>query len=404
MPGSRGAVLIVGAGLAGVRCAEALRRGGHRGRIVVAGDEPVMPYKRPALSKSFLAGREPALALALRSPDDWGARGIDLRIGSAIAEIDPAGSATTVCGSRIAWDSLVFATGARARRLPGAEIPGVHHLRTLADATALQRELQAGHRLVIVGAGFIGLEVASIARELELDVTLVAREHGPLGRALGPVVGSILADRVRAAGVRLLTGADGAAVRAGTDGRAEAVTLAGGAEVECDIVLVAIGAEPASELARAIVPIAADGGIATDQAGRTDRDGVFACGDVASAWRPSLGDCRAIGHSRAAAAGARAVAAAILGRAPVRPQIPYARSYAFGLRLEVLGGPPPVRAELSLEAGDDGFAVSYRVGGALCCAVTANRATSAGRGRAVAWERNLRETSDDGLATHTPPR
>ena len=306
-----------------------------------------------------------------------------------------------MCGSRIAWDSLVFATGARAGCR--ARRSGVHHLRTLADATALQRELQAGHRLVIVGAGFIGLEVASIARELELDVTLVAREDGPLagartGRRIHP-------RRSRASGG--CPAADGRGWRGGagrTDGRAEAVTLAGGAEVECDIVLVAIGAEPASELARAIVPIAADGGIATDQAGRTDRDGVFACGDVASAWRPSLGDCRAIGHSRAAAAGARAVAAAILGRAPVRPQIPYARSYAFGLRLEVLGGPPPVAPSSRWKPAttDSRSRTALEAHSAVPSRQTAPRAP--GAGVPVAWEHNLRETSDDGLATHTPPR
>ncbi len=408
MPGAGGTALIVGAGLAGARCAEALRRGGYRGRIVLAGDEPGAPYDRPALSKSFLAGYVGAPDLALRSPEYWRSHAIELRTGSPIAAIDAGGSATTACGTQIAWDALVLATGARARRLPGDYLAGAHRLRTIGDAVALRRDLSEGRRLAILGGGFLGLEVASTACALGLDVTLVTREEAPLAAKLGPVVGAIVADRAREAGVRVVAYAEGAAIRPGADGRVAAVALASGEEIPCDVALVAIGAEPAAELARGLAPLAADGGVATDLAGRTDRDGVFACGDVASAWRPWLGDCRSLGHWTAAASGARAVAAAILGTAPVRPDVPYASSDAFGLHLQVLGGPPPRGAELSLEAaGPEGFAVSYRRGGTICCAVIGNhpqRAAGLRRELAVAWKGNLGETSDDGLAAHTTPR
>jgi NADPH-dependent 2,4-dienoyl-CoA reductase/sulfur reductase-like enzyme len=402
-----GTVLIAGAGLAGSRCAEALRAGGHRGRILVLGEEPDAPYERPALSKSFLAGRQSAPSLALREPSHWRARGIELATNIRIAAVDPRGAATTADGSTIEWDSLVLATGSRPRRLPGDDRPGVHRLRTLADAAALSRDLVAGRRLAIVGAGFIGLEVASTARELGLDVTLVTSDEVPLARAAGPVVGALVAERARAAGVRLLVGARGATLCGQAAGRIESVSLDGGGEVPCDVALVAIGAEPASELAHGLVPIAADGGVATDAAGRTDQERVFACGDVASAWRPWLGECRSIGHWTSAAVGARAAAAAILGAPAVGPDLPYAWSDAFGWRLQQVGGPPPAEAELVLQTCEDGFEASYRIGGELRCAVVANqpqRMASLRRELGPAWAIKFGENVGYGRATGTAPR
>jgi 3-phenylpropionate/trans-cinnamate dioxygenase ferredoxin reductase subunit len=402
-----GTVLIVGAGLAGSRCAEALRAGGHRGRVIVMGDEPVAPYERPALSKAFLTARGSPDDLALRQPLHWEANRIELATGARIASTDASGRALATDGSAVAWDALVLATGARARRLDGDAVPGAHRLRTLADATALRRDLRPGARLVVVGAGFIGLEVASSARALGVQVTLVASELGVLGRSVGPVVGGLLADRARAAGVCLVTGAEGSRVAAGADGRVAAVVTGTGRQIPCDVALVATGAVPASELAHGLVPIAADGGVATDVAGRTDRERIFACGDVASAWRPWSGDCRSIGHWTTAAGSAQAVAAAILGTRPPPAQIPYSWSDSFGLRLQQIGGPPPPGAELTLDASPDGFEASYRIDGKLQCAVVGNRpqrVASIRRELGETWDRHLDETVDHELATRSVSR
>jgi NADPH-dependent 2,4-dienoyl-CoA reductase/sulfur reductase-like enzyme len=301
----------------------------------------------------------------------------------------------------------VLATGSRPRRLPDDDRPGVHRLRTLADAMVFRRDLRAGRRLVIIGAGFIGLEVASTALELGLDVTVVTPDEIPLARAAGPEIGKLMADRARDAGVRLLTGAKGAALGGEAGGRIESVSLDGGVEVPCDVALVAIGVEPASELAHGVAPIASDGGIATDAAGRTDQEGVFACGDVASVWRPWVGDCRTIGHWTSAAAGARAVAVAILGAPAVAPELPYAWSDAFGVRLQQVGGAPPPGAELVLETWDGGFEGSYRVGGELRCAVVANRPqrmATLRRELGSTWARDFGDTVGYGRATGTAPR
>ena len=407
MGAASGTVLIVGAGLAGSRCAESLRAGGYRGRILVVGEEPAAPYERPALSKGFLAGRQSGPSLALRGHSHWRAQDIELVTDSRIAAIDPRGVAITTDGSMFEWESLVLATGARSRRLPGDDRPGVHRLRSLADAVTLRRDLVAGRRLVIIGAGFIGLEVASTACELGLDVTVVTPDEVPLARVAGPEIGALVADRARAAGVRLLVGTKGTTLLGEVAGRIESVALLGGGEVPCDVALVAIGAEPAGELAHGLAPIAGDGGVATDTAGRTDRERVFACGDVASVWRPWLGECRAIGHWTSAAVGARAVAAAILGAPAVGPDLPYAWSDAFGLRLQQVGGPPPAEAELVLDTGEDGFEGSYRIGGKLRCAVVANRPqrmASLRRELGPTWATEFGENVGYGRATGTTPR
>ena len=402
-----GTVLIVGAGLAGSRCAEARRSGGHLGRILLVGDEPLAPYERPALSKGFLAGSRSPASLALRGPSHWSGAGIELGVARSITAIDPRGFATTDTRQTLEWDQLVLATGSRARRIPGDACVGVHRLRSITDAVALRRDLRPGRHLAIVGAGFVGLEVASTARELGLEVTVIARESVPLARAVGPEVGALLAARASASGVRMLTGVRSTSIRRGAGGRVEAVTLGGRGEVACDVALIAIGAEPASELAVGLVALATDGGIATDQAGRTDHPGVFACGDVASAWRPWLGRCLSIGHWTSAAAGAQAVAAAVLGAPPPAHSVPYAWSDAFGLRIQQVGGAPPPGAELVLDTSADDFEASYLVDGEVCCVVTGNRpqrAASARRELAASPRHDFGETADHGLATSTAPR
>jgi NADPH-dependent 2,4-dienoyl-CoA reductase/sulfur reductase-like enzyme len=363
-----GSVLVVGAGLAGSRCAEALRARGFEGRLVVIGDEPAPPYSRPALSKEFLAGSHDAVELLLRPHGHWPRRGIELRLGQRVARVDVVRrTAVDGRGTIVAWDALVLATGARARRLPIGAPPGVYTLRTIADALLLRRALRSGSRLAIVGAGLIGTEVASTAHRLGVEVVLVAPQP-PLHGIAGPRVGSLLSDRYRRAGVDVLCGTV-AGFRAG-HGRVIGVTLADGTEVRCDTVLVAVGANPATEL----LP-GATRGIATDADGRTAFPGVFACGDAALAWRPALGQHVRLEHWTSAAEQADAVASAIIGREqPCGRTPPFFWSDQFGLRLQFIGKTGGAGGPVELEGGTDAFRVRYLDReGRLVGALLANR-------------------------------
>ena len=364
-------ILIVGAGLAGARCAEALRAGGHDGRIVVAGEEPHPPYERPALSKELLVGSRTASDLALREPGFWAARDIELRPGARIDALDLRGRHAVAGPHEFRWATLVVATGVRARRLPGLDgLPGIHHLRTLDDAAGLRHALVPGARLVIVGAGFVGLEVASSALRLGVDVTVVDPAAVPFERTLGPEVGALLAERVRAAGIdlRLDTPVRGVAGR----GRVEAIELGGG-RLECDAVLVGVGARPNAELLAGVLDLAPDGGIPVDQRGRTAAPGVHACGDVASVGLPERGGAVRLEHWSAAAATAAATAGGILGQAPRRAPVPFFWSDQFGWRIQALGHVDP-GLRVTAEGDADAFVARYRDRrGTLRAAVAAGR-------------------------------
>ncbi len=366
-------VLVVGAGLAGGRCAETLRAGGYAGRILVAGDEPHPPYERPALSKELLAGTRDADSLMLRPPAFWAERDVELRLGVRVDEVDPIGRRARVGGTSIRWRHLVLAAGARARRIPGLpEAPNVHHLRSLADARALGADLERGGPLVIVGAGFVGAEVASSARALGVPVTVIEALPVPFLRILGPSVGRRLAHRYRAHGVDLRLGATMERVQA-PSGRVREVRLADGTRLDCGALLVAVGAAPVAELLGNRPAPAADGGVPTDPWGRTELPGVFACGDVASPWRPELGAHLRLEHWTGAAAGGAAAARAIMDAALPPPAMPYFWSDQFGWRLQMVGHPPP-GSDAEIEERGEGFVGRYRdADGRLCGALAVNR-------------------------------
>ena len=367
-------ILIVGAGLAGARCAEALRAGGYDGRILVVGDEPHPPYERPALSKELLAGSRATAELALRKPGFWTANRIELRLGTRIDTIDLRTRRALIGAASIRWKQLVLATGVRARRIPGLDgMAGIHHLRTLDDAETLRDALAPGARLAIVGAGFVGLEVASSARALGLEVTVIEPAPVPFERTLGPAVGSLLAERARSAGVDLRLGMPvGAAVRGG--GAVSAVELGDGTRLACDAVLVGVGARPNAELAAGLFDLSPDGGVPTDACGRTAADGVFACGDVASVAYPSLNRPVRLEHWSAAAATAQATAGAILGRAAGRSPVPFFWSDQFGWRIQAIGHVDPA-LRVSAEGDGERFVARYRdTGGRLRAAVVGNGA------------------------------
>lgn len=375
-----GGVLIVGAGLAGSRCAEVLRAEGFDGEIVLAGAEDHPPYERPALSKEFLGGRRDQVHL--RPDGFWREKGIDLRVGTRIHRIDFRRRIARTDADSIRWEALVLATGARPRRIsPLDGRRGVHVLRTLDDATALGSDLGAGRRLAIVGAGFVGAEVASTAVEVGSDVSLIEAGKSPFGRILGDEVGRVLADRYRAAGVELRTGTMTQEVRMDAAERLRGLALADGAETACDAVLVAVGAEPATELLGGVVE--------TDACGRTALPGVYACGDVAAVWRPPVARHVRTEHWTSAAAQGTAVARAILGRSAPADDVPYFWSDQFGLRLQHVGHGANW-ASVALEGSPDSFSARYHArDGSLVAALLANRPCEAAALRRELAERPL---------------
>ena len=362
-------VLVVGAGLAGARCAEALRAGGYDGGVVLAGEEPRPPYERPALSKDLLVGAKAPEELALRPDGHWQDLGVDVLLGTRIDRIDARSrTAVTDDGRILPWRSLVLATGAQARTLDGLP-PGVHVLRTLADALALRRELRPGRRVAVVGAGFVGGEVATSASVLGADVAVIEAAAVPLERVLGAEVGRLIADRFAEQGIDLRLGAALAGFRRGPEGRVRGVLLAGGGEIACDAVVLGIGADPVAPAGSS----AGRGGVPTDACGRTALPGVYACGDVASTFRPSLGRRIRVEHWTSAAAQGAAVAAAILGRDEPHDDPPYFWSDQLGLRLQYVGhGEGWSRVEID---GDPAaFGARYLdADGALVAGLLANR-------------------------------
>jgi len=364
-------VLIVGAGLAGARCAEALRAGGYERRILLVGDEPRPPYERPALSKELLVGRKAPEELALRPDGHWQEIGVDLLLGARVKQIDARSrTAVTDDGRIFLWRSLVLATGASARTLD--DLPaGVHVLRTLADALALRRELQPGRRLVVVGAGFIGGEVATSAATLGTDVAVIEAAQVPLEHVLGREVGELIADRYREQGIELRGGAGVAGFRRGPAGRVRGVLLSDGSELPCDAAVLGIGAEP-------VAPVGAPagrGGVPTDACGRTALPGLYACGDAASTFRPSLGRRVRLEHWTDAAAQGAAVAGAILGRDEPHDHPPYFWSDQLGLRLQHVGHSEGW-SRVEIDAGAGSFSARYLDDdGALVAGLLANRPT-----------------------------
>jgi 3-phenylpropionate/trans-cinnamate dioxygenase ferredoxin reductase component len=365
--------VIVGAGLAGARCAETLRAEGFDGRVVMVGEEQYPPYERPALSKQLLVGTKSSEALGLRPDGFWQEQEIELLLGTRVARVDARSRvAITDDGRILPWDSLVLATGARARTLP--DLPaGVHVLRTLGDALALHPELRPGRRLAVVGAGFIGGEVATSASALGVDVTVIEAAPVPLERVLGREAGMLIAERYREQGVGLRLNAGLAGFRRGPGGRVRGLLLADSSEVACDVAVLGIGAEP-------VTPVGAPagtGGIPTDACGRTALPGVYACGDVASTFRPSLGRRIRVEHWTSAAAQGAAVAHAVLGREEPHDDPPFFWSDQLGLRLQYVGhGEGWSRVEI--DGDTDSFSVRYLgEDGGLVAALLANRPAEA---------------------------
>jgi 3-phenylpropionate/trans-cinnamate dioxygenase ferredoxin reductase subunit len=330
--------VIVGASLAGAKAAETLREEGFDGRVILIGAEPDRPYERPPLSKGYLLGQDERESVHVHEAGWYDEHNVELRLGTSVTEIDRAAHQVVLDGGeRIGYDKLLLTTGSVPRRLnlPGADLDGVLYLRYLPDSDRIRAELRDGARLVIIGAGWIGLEVAAAARENGASVTVIEVAPLPLQRVLGDEVATLFADLHRGKGVDLRLGTGLREFR-GTDGKVSSVVLDDGTEVPADAVVVGVGIAPAVELAEA-AGLQVENGIKVNASLCTSDPDVFAAGDVANWFNPLLDSHMRVEHWANALAGGPAAAKAMLGQDVTYDPVPYFFTDQYDLGMEYAG-------------------------------------------------------------------
>jgi 3-phenylpropionate/trans-cinnamate dioxygenase ferredoxin reductase subunit len=344
--------VIVGASLAGAKAAETLRDEGFDGEIVLLGSELERPYERPELSKGYLLGKSERESVYVH-PGDWYAEhDVDLRTGVTVTAIDPAASAVVTSGpagtESLPYDKLLLTTGASPRRLgiPGGDADAVLYLRTIADSERLRAAFKPGTRVVVAGAGWIGLETTAAARLADCQVTVVEPAPGALHVHLGPELGAAFADLHRSHGVEFRFGETLAEFREpGT------VITSSGAELPADVLIASIGVAPNDELAaRAGLEVA--NGVVTDEALRTSDPNIFAAGDVANFFHPLLGRRIRVEHWANALNGGPAAARSMLGQPVVYDRVPYFYTDQYDLGMECAGLPTPGTYDQVVYRGD----------------------------------------------------
>jgi 3-phenylpropionate/trans-cinnamate dioxygenase ferredoxin reductase subunit len=347
-----GEFVIVGAGLAGAKAAETLRDGGFDGSIVLIGEEPDRPYERPPLSKGLLLGSSEPDSVFVHDPGWYADHGVDLRTGVRATAVDRAGRRVELAdGQRVSYDKLLLTTGAtpRALTVPGAQLDGVLQLRTLADSRRIGAVLAESARLVIIGAGWIGLEVAAAARARGSAVAVVETADLPLQRVLGDEIARTFADLHRAHDVDFHFGAGVREIR-GTD-RVSSVLLADGTELPADAVVVAVGVRPNTELADR-AGLAIDNGVLVDQSLRTSDPDIYAAGDIANAYHPLLARHVRVEHWANALNGGPAAARAMLGQPVSYDELPYFYTDQYDLGMEYSGHAPAGEFDRVVIRGD----------------------------------------------------
>ncbi|MFE7635504.1 NAD(P)/FAD-dependent oxidoreductase [Kitasatospora sp. NPDC057518] len=332
-------IVVVGASLGGAKAAEALREAGYRGGIVLIGEEHERPYERPPLSKGYLQGKTPREKIYVHPPQWYAEHDVTLRLGTAVAAIDPAGHTVTLADDgQVEYAKLLLTTGSVPRRLPvpGADQDGVLYLRRVEDSDRIRAALRPGARIAVIGAGWIGLEVAAAAREAGAEVTVLEALELPLLRVLGREVAQVFADLHREHGVDLRLGVKVAELT-GEGGSVTGVRLADGTTVAADAVVVGIGIAPATGLAEA-AGLEVDNGIKTDQHLRTSDPDVYAAGDVANAYHPLFGRHVRVEHWANALNQPQTAARALLGQPDaVYDRVPYFFTDQYDLGMEYVG-------------------------------------------------------------------
>jgi 3-phenylpropionate/trans-cinnamate dioxygenase ferredoxin reductase subunit len=368
-------VVIVGAGHAGGRAAEALRSAGHNGRVTLIGSEAYPPYERPPLSKELLAGAIPHEKTFLRPASYYAEADIELNLGATVAAIDRAAQRLALgAGGTIPYDALLLTTGARARRLalPGGEGPRIFYLRDIDDALALRERLQEGTRLAVIGAGFIGLEVAATARKRGGIVTVLELAPHPLARVAAPEIGEFLGAVHRREGVDLRTGVRVTAIEDMRDGLR--IIADGSDPILADYAAIGIGAQPNSELAEA-AGIETSDGILVDQFGRSSDPAIYAAGDVTRHFNPLLGRHIRLEAWQNAQNQGIAVAKVIAGGSDAFAEVPWFWTDQYEINLQMAGAPDRWdRVVWRGEPSDPGFTLFQLLDGKPVAAVTVNNA------------------------------
>jgi 3-phenylpropionate/trans-cinnamate dioxygenase ferredoxin reductase component len=329
--------VIVGASLAGAKAAETLRAEGFEGRLVMIGAEAERPYERPPLSKDYLRGEVGREKVYVHPEGFYAEQRIELRLGQTAVRLDASAHELTLeDGGQLRYDRLLLATGAAPRqlRIPGNDLDGVLFLRSVEDSDVLREKLDRGGRVVVVGAGWIGAEVAASARQRGLEVTLIDPNEVPLERVLGVEVGAVYRDIHAGHGVQMLMGTGVAAFEG--DKTVERVRTSDGRELECDFVVVGVGVQPRTELA-AQAGIAVNDGILVDEHLQTSVPDVFAAGDVARAHHPLYGQGIRVEHWANALNQGPAAARNMLRRADAYDRVPYFFSDQYDVGMEYSG-------------------------------------------------------------------
>jgi 3-phenylpropionate/trans-cinnamate dioxygenase ferredoxin reductase subunit len=332
--------VIVGASLAGAKAAETLREQGFDGRIALVGAEPERPYERPPLSKDYLRGEAGRASVYVHEEDWYDMHDVHLLLSTRAVALHPGDRQVELNdGGRLDYDALLLSTGSEPRSLPvpGADLAGVLTLRTVQDSDAIGERLNRGGRVVVIGGGWIGCEVAASARQKGLEVALVMPEDVPLERVLGREMGTVFGDVHADQGVELVTGASVEAIEG--DGRAERVVLGGGRPLECDFVVYGVGVTPRVGLAEA-AGLAVEGGVLVDERLEASMPGIFAAGDIASHQHPLLQTRVRVEHWANALNQGPAAARSMLGSGDPYELLPYFFSDQYDLGMEYTGWAP----------------------------------------------------------------
>ena len=376
-------VVIVGAGQAAAQLVQSLRQGGYKDAIRMIGDEPYAPYQRPPLSKKFLTERPPAETLYFRPEKFWTDQGVTVNYGTAVAKIDRANRRVDFRDGSADYGMLFLATGTRARDLPvpGANLEGVFSLRKIDDVRRLRGPLDAARRVVIVGGGYIGLEVAAVARGEGREVAVLEAEDRVMKRVTSPVISNFMQDFHRNRGVDVRLGARLAAIEG--DGKVAQVKLADGAALPADLVLLAVGARPNDDLAAA-AGLPCQDGVVVDEHGRTADPAIYAAGDCTRFPSRRYGRALRLECVQNAIDQAKAVASEMLGKPQHYDPVPWFWSDQYELKLQMAGlseGYDDARTVGDVAAAR--FSVEYRKAGRLIAvdAVNDGRAYMSGRKR-----------------------
>jgi 3-phenylpropionate/trans-cinnamate dioxygenase ferredoxin reductase component len=351
--------IIVGASLAGAKAVEELRGRGFDGRIVLIGAEPERPYERPPLTKDYLRGESPREKAYVHEANFYAEHEIDLLTSTTVTALDPGASRITLAdGHELGFDRLLLTTGAEPRRIaiPGADLQGVHYLRSLADCDQLRQRIGAGGHAVVVGAGWIGSEFAASARQRGLEVTVIDPVALPNERLFGPEIGAFYRDVHAQHGVELLLG-DGVESFEG-DGAVARVRTAGGRAVNCDFVVVGIGVVPRVGLAEK-AGLAVDNGVIVDERLQSSVHHVFAAGDIARAMHPTFGERIRVEHWANALHQGPAAARAMLGEPVSFDRTPYFFSDQYDVGMEYSGYAPHWDKVVFRGSRDDGEFIAF---------------------------------------------